>query len=165
VKWLFAFAACSAPAPAPAIRNATPAQPMVVLRMERTECLSGCPEYTIEVTNTGSVKWHGEANVGLLGDTIAHISQADVQRMLAAFEHAGFFQLDGTRNTYQDCSLGRCITVICDSLDAPTTRVTIVRDGEPHTHEAPRCYPALDRAEQLVEDIVGAKVWIGVRAD
>jgi hypothetical protein len=167
VRWLVAIAACSAPAPPPALGNATPQQPVTVLRMERTECLSGCPEYTIEITNTGSVKWHGIANVEILGDTVARISQADVQRILVAFDRAGFFQrAGGGREKFrEDCTLGRCVTVICDSLDAPATRVTIVRDGEPHTYEAQRCESAIDRAEDLVDEIVGAKVWIGLRAD
>jgi uncharacterized protein DUF6438 len=163
---LVAVAACSAPATTAPLTNAAPEKPTTVLRMERTECLGACPEYTIEITSNGDVRWHGEANVLMLGDRMTRIEPANVRRLLDAFERAGFFELEMPPKAFRtDCSSGRCLTIICNSTDAPTTKITVARDGRTNTYEAQACGGDLDKAEDLVDELSGAKAWIGQRAD
>ena len=159
------LAACSAAPSSPVVGNSAPkTPPVLVLRLERTECLADCPEYTVDIASDGSVLWHGSAAVAVLGDARGQIPVAEVQRLVDTFTAAKFFELtDKQRRFNVQYINGKPVTVICAELDEPGVKVTIVRDGKPITHEWQACMDALDRADRLVDTVVGTGRWIGPR--
>ncbi len=151
--------ACSAPvAPGPPVNHAAPGAERVVT-LERTECLSGCPEYTVELWSDGSVVWTGEAAVATVGPARGHMVPADVDRIVAAFTAACFFTLDGRTPKMVNCCQpdGKCVMTICDATDEPTALVTIRR----HTVEVHPCTKQLDAAVDLIDSLAYTKRWIG----
>jgi hypothetical protein len=125
--------------------------------LQRTSCLADCPEYTVELWSDGSVVWAGEEAVAVRGGARGHMVASDVDRIVAAFDRAGFFKLEGrTPRVTQRCADGRCFTLVCDATDEPSAIVTIAQ----HKVEIEPCLPELDRAVQLIDDLAHTKRWI-----
>ncbi len=158
-------AACGSPAHAVVSNTAHPQPSTLVLRMERTECFgNACPVYAVDIASDGSVIWHGGDQVAVVGDARGQISVDNVHRLIAAFEAAKFFDLKDPQPRFVIQYVnGKPVTVICSSTDVPSTKVTIIRDGKPYTHEYQACVDALDRADKLVDEVVGTGRWIGPR--
>jgi len=150
--------ACSAPVePAPLVNHVAAGAERIVT-LERTECLSGCPEYTVELWSDGSVAWNGAGAVATVGPARGQMVPADVDRIVAAFTAAGFFELDRrTPKFLVNCNpAGKCVTTICEVTDEPTAKVTIRH----HTVEIHRCTAQLDAAVDLIDALAHTKRWI-----
>jgi Ankyrin repeats (3 copies)/Domain of unknown function (DUF6438) len=54
------------------------------LIIRRFGCLNRCPEYRLEIRDTGSVKWEGYSNVAALGSAQVQLDPAIIQRLFAS---------------------------------------------------------------------------------
>lgn len=132
----------------PAIQN----QASLVIALERTPCFGFCPDYRVEVHGDGTVVYDGRNFVDMKGRQTAHISAANVQRLVEAFRRADFFTL---RDEYSG-----------SVTDLPTHRISIAFDGRSKTitDYAGRMAgmpEAVSKLEMLVDEIAGTQQWIG----
>ena len=165
---ILGLAACSAPAPTPpAIKQVggSEAPPARVVRMERTECMSGCPTYAVELWSDGRVVWDGLGSVARLGRAEGVIAPRDIAKIVSAFDAAGFFTLERQPKFFESCppNGGRCITILCAATDQTTTIVAITRGTATHELELVPCGEPdrLDDAIQLVDQLAHTRTWVG----
>lgn len=105
----FALAACASP-------SAPPTQDGPVrITLERGVCFGFCPDYSVSITGDGQVSYEGRRFVNVGGRQTATIPAADVQRLLARFDAAGFNNL---RDEYR-----------AEVTDLPTYVITLERNG------------------------------------
>jgi hypothetical protein len=105
-----ALAACATPA-APPPDTSGP----VRITLERSVCFGFCPDYTVSITGDGQVTYEGRRFVNVTGRQTATIPAADVARLLARFDAAGFNNL---RDEYR-----------AQVTDLPTSIITLERNG------------------------------------
>lgn len=86
------------------------------LTLERTACHGSCPVYTVTVRGDGTCAWHGEQDVGTLGDVSYAVAPAEVAKLVAQSEVLHFLDLD---DAYR-----------MDVKDAPSTILTLSIDGK-----------------------------------
>jgi len=159
--FVVAYLACGSPPPEVPHHAGGPGPPTVVLRLETEPAWTEQPAYSIELVSDGTLVWHGEGGVARVGEARRAIGAAQVQQVVDAFARAGFFDLVTPPRSYRDCSLGKCVDLICGETDRTTTRVTIRRGAQVHTYDWAPCGPttALDeakrRVEQLANDLIG----------
>ncbi|WML33352.1 DUF6438 domain-containing protein [Clostridium sp. OS1-26] len=60
------------------------------ITLERTACFGACPEYIIEIDNTGKVKWTGIRNVSKLGEHEWTISPEAVNELNDLIDQFGY---------------------------------------------------------------------------
>lgn len=78
--------------------RAFPADPdpdSVLIRLRRTACPGGCPDYTVEVRGDGRVSYRGNGFVLIPGEHVWRVPQANVAALLDLFRRADYFRLDG----------------------------------------------------------------------
>lgn len=64
------------------------------IKLERLPCYGPCPVYSIEVHGDGQVFYEGTSGlIAVTGHHRDHISQAEVQRLVASFRDADYFSL------------------------------------------------------------------------
>jgi hypothetical protein len=160
------LAACS-PSPQPVHPGSQHGQ--LVVRLEQTECMSGCPTYALELDDDGSVSWDGRDEVALKGSARGSMSQQDVAAVVAAFDRAGFFQLKRDLRVQQTCTgegaNRKCVTEICAMTDGTSLILTLAHGRRRHTIERMACESdELKRAIALFVTLAHARPWIGEAA-
>ncbi|MBI6874850.1 DUF6438 domain-containing protein [Clostridium aciditolerans] len=60
------------------------------ITLERTACFGACPEYIIQIDNTGKVKWTGIRNVSKLGEHEWTISPEAVKELNDLIDQFGY---------------------------------------------------------------------------
>jgi len=124
----------------------------LTIALERTPCFGFCPDYRVEVHGDGTVVYEGRNFVQVKGRQTKQIPQAEVRKLLAAFEAAGFFKL---RDEYT-----------ASVTDMPTHRMSLAFDGRNKTvtdyagrmAEMP---DSVSKLEELIDVTAGTSEWIG----
>ncbi len=121
-----------------------------LITLERTVCLTPCPEYRLSVDAQGHVIFEGTANVKMMGVQHGQIAEDDVWKLLEAFKDARYFQ---KFDSYT--SMGAtCGTNIYTSLTINGRTKKIKR----YTGSA--APPELEKLELLIDEITNSAQWI-----
>jgi ankyrin repeat protein len=126
------------------------------LTLSRGMCLGGCPYYTVEIDGDGTVEFDGGRFVAIAGKHKAKISDQQVQKLYAAFQHADFFTLF---ERYE-----------APITDFPEYRVAIEFDGhkmavEDYVGRAIGMPDVVSGLEDLIDDTAGTEKWIKGNAE
>lgn len=133
----------------------TPATPAALahvrITLARTVCYGRCPVYDLSISGDGTVVYNGGGYVQTRGRQEAHISQAQVQELLAFFEKVGYFALNPEYTDYQ----------ITD-LPYVTTSLTLGdQDYMVRHYRGDRSAPEkLSLLEARIDEIVNTAQWI-----
>lgn len=147
------LAACGQAAPSAPAPTATPALSTqslddLVIRMERGPCFGACPMYSVTILGDGSVEYIGDKFVAVEGVQEAQLSEAQLRELVAAFEEAGFWEM---QDRYES-----------NSTDLPSTITTITLDGRTKSvYNYDGAPDALRGLESTIDRISGASEWVG----
>jgi hypothetical protein len=121
------------------------------IRLERQACYGVCPVYTIDINESGGVRYVGAKYVNKRGEVTKQLSTTEMDRLKKEFESIGFFAL-----SWKD----PCSEMWTDNA---TVIVTLVSDGRKRTIEhyhGNKCFPEkLTALEKAIDDIVGSAAW------
>lgn len=155
------FHAGSRPAP---FQLAAPYEPepgaLVVISLERTPCYGSCPVYTLLVRNDGSVWYHGEKFVSVVGEHNATLFPGALRRLLARFCAVDFFSLsDRSAGGLTD----QASTILTLSVNGRTKRVEHYGRGGGLRRDDPNrpVQEMLDALAQAVDSETGSRRWVG----
>jgi ankyrin repeat protein len=140
------------PVPFPAIHDWS----TLKFTLSRGGCLGDCPHYTVEIDGDGTVKFDGGGFVAIAGKHNAKISDQQVQKLYAAFQHADFFMLF---DHYQ-----------APITDFPVYDVSIEFDGhkmavEDYVGRAIGMPDVVSELEDLVDEVAGTEKWVKGNAE
>jgi len=65
----------------------------LAIKLERTQCLGSCPDYSVEIHGDGTIIYEGKAYVVIPGRHTARIAPAAVRQLFQKFKSANFFWL------------------------------------------------------------------------
>lgn len=144
------------PPDTPSTESSAVPQPAVTLY--RSPCYAGCPVYSVSVTADGLVSYEGRAQVRQRGTATARIPGAQVSRLLAELEAAGYFAF-ASRYRPSEPVCGRYVP------DAPTI-ITAARSGNlmkriEHDHGCGAAPMALKVLESRIDEVLGSERWTG----
>lgn len=131
-------------APLPAAR---PVPDIARLGLERTDCLTRCPAYTVVFSSDGSFTYTGEANVERLGEHGGSVSRGalnQVFRFVAAIDYLGL------ADSYDAGFLDNPATYTLVEWGAKTKVVLNAGNAAPVTVWA---------LEQLIDDLLDSATW------
>lgn len=132
------------------------ARPAVTL--ERTACFGGCPVYSVLVSPSGQVSYHGKAHVRRVGTATGQIPAKQVETLVAELEKAGYFELSD-RYTSTDPACGRYAT------DLPSVITTARIGGRTkrveHDYGCRGAPGALVILERRIDEVLNSSQWTG----
>lgn len=114
-----------AAAPSPSLSDAE--LRAVVITLYRGMCYGDCPVYFVRITGDGRVFYKGSLYVAEKGSRTTRIRRADVRKLVAAFEKAGYFSLPPEN----PCEEGRR----CEEgymTDSPSATISMTLRGKTH---------------------------------
>ena len=119
---------------------------VVIMMMEKTACMGACPTYKFEVYLDKTARYHGKANVDLIGEYSATLTDAQLDKLKNSFAEADYFSF---ANVYS-----------AQLTDLPTTFI-YYNNGQESLKitdywGAPK---ELEDLEQEVEDFIGTLDW------
>jgi hypothetical protein len=118
------------------------------ITINRSPCYGMCPTYNMTIYGDGKVVWEGMKNVKAETLDSTMISQADIQKLVDAFENYSFWNL---KDRYHSDMV----------TDLPSTTVTIVKDGRRKSvysyFGAPESFT---KVAQAVDDVAIARGWL-----
>lgn len=124
------------------------------LSLERTDCRSLCPTYSVEVTDDGTVTYEGRRCVLVRGRATRTLSAEDMQRLQVAVDRAAVPSLP------RPCC-------DCGDTDSPEAIVTlVVGQGRWVIRDMQTCAPFSKELRELSQEIdlvTGTAAWIGTR--
>ena len=123
----------------------------------RTMCYGECPAYALAIDAAGKVTFTGMAFV-MTEHGDATISQADVEKLVAAIDDARFFSLEDVNPGWKDCSRSR--TRITLGGKTKSVRDGCVGAGEDEDASTPDAR-SLEKLGDEIDRIVGVDRWIG----
>lgn len=134
---------------AAALIGQTAAQPKVEITLSRTACFGMCPEYTVAMTDDGTVTYNGRKFVRIAGVHSWKIDPAAVQALADEMVKNGFFDL---QNSYSS-----------GMTDHPTVYTTLLLNGR---YKAVRDYitgpPELKEIERRIDIVAGTKPYVAI---
>jgi hypothetical protein len=83
------------PATAPPTTSDSVATAVDYVELQRTACKGSCPAYTVRVRGDGTVTWHGEAQVAVMGNATETIDSNDARALMQRLADRGFWGLCG----------------------------------------------------------------------
>lgn len=123
-----------------------------MISLERTACLGTCPVYTVQVDESGIVRYQGEMHVATHGTRMAKIPLADVMSLMNELLEAGFMEMTWGCPQLSTCS---------------STAITIMRiDGREkvtrHYYgcEGDEVLEVLTKLEARIDEVLGTATWI-----
>jgi len=120
-----------------------------VITLQRTPCLGACPAYVVTVQGDGTVFYKGVQHAPFIGTRQGKVAPADVQRLVAAFDAAGFWGL-------QDSYSGGAT----DQPSASTTLVAGSRHKTINDYGGSTAAPAALRTlENQIDSVVNTAQW------
>lgn len=128
------------------------------IRLERTACFHGCPEYNVTVSDDGAVRFRGLSNVAQTG---VHMATIPADRAASLFHLVDSLRLDTLAGSYVFGTRG------CDPYiaDLPGVIVTIVGpqagwrvEGDPGCPSMPE---ALLDVAGTIDRVAGTGKWVG----
>jgi hypothetical protein len=162
-----ALAACTRPRPA-GEADPAPAQQAaaegssdsVSVSLSRTACYGRCPAYSVRLSGSGRVQWHGERFVAAMGDSTAAVAPASVRALARGMEQAGFFAFRD-RYVMGDSAAEPCHT------DAPHALITLTLGGRTrqveHDYGCRGAPAALRTIATQIDSVAGIAGWVGPR--
>ena len=125
------------------------AAPRIVITLSRTACFGTCPEYTVKMTEDGSVTYNGRKFVRVDGVHTWKIDPAAVRALADDMVKDGFFEL---RDSYSS-----------RITDNPTVYTTLLLDGR---YKAIQDYitgpPGLKAIERRIDIVAGTKRYVSI---
>ncbi len=88
----------------------------VVISMQKTKCYGSCPEYTLDIYESGKVYFSGIENVDKIGEYQIKLSRKELQRLVSLFVSSNFFEF---KDRY-----------VSDASDLPTTYLYFSHNGK-----------------------------------
>jgi hypothetical protein len=128
--------------------------------LERGPCFGACPVYTITIDNDGKVVYQGKEFVETIGEAKSTISEADLARLLNAFEGAKFSEFEAAYNASTE---NLCVTF---ATDMPSVVIALKKDGTTKTvnhYLGCQGFPReqeLIALEDLMDEVVNTEQWI-----
>lgn len=100
---------------------------IVIIMMEKTACMGNCPAYKFEVFLDKTARYHGKANVDLLGNYATTLTDAQLDNLQNSFAEAEYFsfanvysaQLTDLPTTFLYYNNGRESLKVTDYWGAP----------------------------------------------
>ena len=100
---------------------------VVIIMMEKTACMGTCPVYKFEVFLDKTARYHGKANVDLIGEYQTTLSEAQLEYLKNSFAEADYFtfanvysaQLTDLPTTFLYYNNGRESLKVTDYWGAP----------------------------------------------
>jgi hypothetical protein len=134
----------------------------VVISLERGMCYGECPVYQIRITGDGQISYHGEMFVEVEGNRTLKIPRAEVRKLVATFEKAGYFSI-GQDYTYDTCQRDRCGAGYMHDSPSAVTSITIREKTHRVKHDQGcRCAPrTLFDVEAAIDKVGRADRWVG----
>lgn len=152
----------SAPPPAGSTREK--GEPVIVLQRD-SGYWGMAPAYAILIYDNGIVKYVGHKNVKMLGQADSRITQAELQRLIRAFEEIDYFSL---RDSYGESD--GCPFFLSDGPRATTTlrlnskKKSVFHDSgcqERKDKDVFLTYPkGLTQLEDLIDAVVKSGQWV-----
>ncbi len=146
--------------PAPSADDSSP-----VVTLERGPCFGRCPEYRVELYESGKVLFEGTRNVAASGSRSGSASSADVRDLVRIIAESGFAELD-TAFTYGSAGCGQYYTdmpVMVLSARLGAGRGAGAGTATKTVRYDPGCQGApgfLARIAERVDSVGGTSVWI-----
>jgi hypothetical protein len=115
--------------------------------LERTQCFTGCPAYTVIISADGTFRYTGEANVERTGEHTGTVEVGQLNQLMTFINESLFM---GFEDSYT-----------ASFLDAPTTYVMVKKASETkvienYANTAPTTVWAI---EQLIDDLLETATW------
>jgi hypothetical protein len=143
-------------------RNAQPAadagaDTSLVVALERGACRGNCPEYRVELFESGRVAFTGAKNVAVTGPATGTARASDIRAIKALLEESGFAALD-TAYVYGSSACGQYYTDL-PMLSLWARVGTIVRkvQYDPGCQGAPAILKTLPAR---IDSVAGTTTWI-----
>lgn len=126
-----------------------PAQPKVEITLSRTACFGTCPEYTVAMTDDGTVTCNGKKSVRIAGVHTWKIDPSAVRALGDEMVKDGFFDLQDSYSS--------------GMTDHPTVYTTLLLNGR---YKAVRDYitgpPELKEIEARIDIVAGTKRYVSI---
>jgi len=128
--------------------------------LQRGPCFGGCPVYSVTIQADGTVIYQGTRFVEQTGEVRSSISQADLQRLVEAFDEARFFKFKDRYNEPRGFTCREFRT------DAPSVITSITIDGtSKQVNHYTGCIgfsreDKLIALEDLIDEVVNTEQWI-----
>ena len=111
------------------------------LKMQRTPCYGKCPNYTLEIFESGKVKYNGKMFVENIGEFESVLSTTSIQTIKNKIKEINFFELNDKYDS--------------PATDIPATIFEVFENNQQkkitNRHKSPE---SLKELEKLIEDIV-----------
>jgi hypothetical protein len=154
---LLLLSGCAVAGGTPAATN-IPSDTQIYL--ERGRCFGACPTYSITIDDKGRVTYLGQEFVETIGEAKTTISEADVARLVAAFQQARFSEFE---DAYNASTEDLCTTF---ATDMPSVVIALKMDGTTKTvnhYTGCQGFPReqeLIALEDLIDGVVNSAQWI-----
>ena len=141
-------------------QDPTPIPEDIEIFLERGPCFGACPVYSVTIQSDGTVLYQGVRFVEQDVEVQSSISQADLNRLVDAFEEAKFFDFE---DAYNDSVEGICKEFL---TDASFVTISITIDGtSKQVNHYTGCRGFRDEAElialeDLIDEVVNTEQWI-----
>jgi hypothetical protein len=128
-----------------------------LITLQRTACFGTCPVYTVRLSSSGLVEYHGEKFVAVEGDRSRQMPPGAFAELAAFAESIEFFSLqDEYRHTIGPDNTVTTVT------DLPSRYLSVEKNGETKTVLNYFGGPvSLARFEVLIVELSGIDPWIG----
>lgn len=123
----------------------------LVIKLERTACFGGCPDYSLTINGDGKVTYEGKQFVKITGTRETTINMESIYQILAEFEEAEYFSLKDSYTGFGKSDMPHANTSI--SLGNRTKSIKHYLGDQ----NAPK---KLIDLENKIDEIVNSAQWI-----
>lgn len=126
----------------------------VKIVLDRSDCFTWCPVYTLTIYGDGRVAFLGVENVKVVGEATGKIDPEGLGRLLERFEVLRFFELRDTYSPRAGCTRAR--------TDMPIVTVTLSLRGRVKQveHDLSCELPELEDLELTIDREAGSRKWV-----
>jgi hypothetical protein len=125
--------------------------------LDRTECFGTCPSYSVRITSSGAVAYHGRRFVRVIGDAAGQVTSDVLQRLLGDFFGARYWDLSVPAD---------CPNIYTDESSASTS---LTWNGRTHSvdhyHGNVCAPPVLFDLEREIDDVATTGQWVSCAPD
>jgi hypothetical protein len=119
----------------------------VIAALYRGPCLGRCPEYQVEVSADGTVRFRGERNVAQPGESFGRVTAAQLEALDRLFTDAHFTAFAGR---YEHL----------DTTDLPLVVIAWKGKVVRHAHGDSGAPPELTKLEDDLDALLGTAEWV-----